>query len=218
VIKPENIHLLPQMQDEQFMKDILRLEADIHVLGWDQENALYAVMGEPGDYLLEKITNMSGHPVDWLRDAVCGTKAHPGGGRLHDSVRGVAVASEAWRHPLAQDFETRYPEDWAMFMKLADLSGVDKDDKERVYHHINNALERLHDNVMPHSNPRRVELRSVMVLMRDGLSLGVSRDRDRDPVVFQMGDLGRVLQAMKATLTGCWPNDPHMNEPTEHRE
>lgn len=217
MIDPKDINLLPKLQDEQFEKDVLLLEADIHVLGWDQPHALYAVMGEPGDMRLEKITDMSGHPVDWMRQAVCGSDEHPGGGRLRDDVLGIAVANEGWRHPRAEDFETRYPEDWAMFESLADIAGVDKDDKEAMCGHIDKVLRHLHEQIAPHANPRRVEIRSVIVLMRDGKGLGVHRDRDREANVFDMGDAGRVLQGMKAMLTGCWPNDPDMNESTPER-
>lgn len=216
MIDKDELTILPEVDDEQFKKDVLMLESDLDALGWDQPNILYAVMGEPGDYRLEKISEMSGHPVDWMRAAVCGTDEHPGGGRLHDEVRGVAVANEGWRHPRAQDFERHYPEDWAMFMKLADATGVT--DKEEIYERINNVLSPLHDQIAPSNNPRRIEIRSVIVLMRDGSGLGVHRTRNEDAEAFQMAQEGRVMQGMKALLTGCWPKDPAMNTPTPDRE
>lgn len=218
-MKPEDIKVIDKLEDEQFEKDVLQLEADLHVLGWDQPAILYAVMGEPGDMRLEKISEMSGHPVDWMRKAVCGSKEDgiPAGGRLRDDVLGVAIANEGWRHPHAEDFEKRYPEDWEKFLEFADLSGVGRHDKERIYHHVNNALEHLHSRIPPHQNPRRIEVRSVMVLMRDGKGIGVHRDRDDEPSVFPMGDGGRLIQAMRAVLSGCWPKDEDMNTPTPER-
>lgn len=219
MIDPKDIKTVEKIEDEQFEKDVLQLEADLHVLGWDQPHILYAVMGKPGDLRLEKISEMSGHPVDWMRTAILGdeTIGIPKGGRLRDDVLGVAVANEGWRHPHAEDFETRWPEDWEQFLHFADLAGVDRSDKERILHHVNNALHQLHSHFAPSDNPRRIEIRSVMVLMRDGKGLGVHRDRDDEPSVFPMGNGGRLLKAMQALLTGCWPADEAMNEPTPER-
>lgn len=216
MIDKDDLTLLPDMGDKQFEKDVLLLEQDLDVLGWDQPNILYAVMGEPGDYRLEKISEMSGHPVDWMRSAVCGTENHPGGGRLSDDVQGVAVANEGWRHPHAEDFERHYPEDWAMFTQLAEVTGVT--DRTEMLHHINQAIGRLHEMIAPSDNPRRMEIRSVIVLMRNGSGMGVHRTRGEEAETFQMAAEGRVMRGMKALLTGCWPNDPEMNEPTPDRK
>lgn len=215
---PKDIKTVDMLDDPQFEKDVLQLEADLHVLGWDQPHAIYAVMGEPGDLRLEKITDMSGHPVDWMRTVLLGDKEAgiDPGGPLRDTVAGVAVANEGWRHPHARDFEKRWPEDWKMFMDLAELTGVT--DMEDIYKHIDNALRRLHEQIPPHANPRRIEIRSVMVLMRDGKGVGVNRSRDEEAEVFRMGDGGRLIQAMRAMLTGCWPADEAMNTPTKERE
>lgn len=217
-IDPENIQMADAIEDERFEKDVLLLENDLDALGWDQPPRLYAVMGEPGDYRIELITEMQGHPVDWIKMAVCGVpgqRAQYPGGRLNDDVQGICLAVEGWRHPIAKDIEKTDPEVWNALVEMAHVVGIT--DEEQIAKHVNNALATLFENHAPSSNPKRVEIRSIVVLMRDGRGISVLRDRGGEPSANISSKEGRLVAAMQAMFTGCWPKDEDMNTPTPDR-
>lgn len=180
--------------DPKIEKALLLLENDIDALGWDQPPRLYAVLGDDEDPYLElAFTFPEGHPVDHMRQMVAQGKFSP-------EVKGCVVATEGWRHPTMEDLQKT--DAWEVITRSARSANVPEDqieEKGRM------ALEYANSMMRPAENPYRVEIRNVVVVMRDGRVFGVHRDRGSAAEVMEGKIGGRVDSAMQALLTGEWP-------------
>lgn len=179
----------------EFDKSMLILEGDLEVLGWDQPPRLYALLGEENDWRLELVTSMTGHPVEFMQMMVAT-------GRFSDDVKGVAVATEGWRHIHWDEFKEKHPDTWEKIQAVAETLGLPMDEAEK------RARDMFHEactQIRPSDSPERIEIRNLMVVMRDGRTMGVHRDRGSEAELMPNMGEGRVIDAMKATLTGEWP-------------
>lgn len=210
-IPTDQIVKLDAMEDLD--KDLLTLEADLHVGGWDQPARLYTIEGKEGDYRLEYLSEVHNHPVDELRSAVlAGRHLAPA---VPASVKGVALAFEGWRHACAEDLEVHHPQWWQGFLRRAEAQGFntnpdDKVSRVALMDFINEALDVIAENMSPAQSPVHIEMRSVVVMMADGRARQVVRIRNGEPDVGVVADGGRLTNAMRALLDGKWPDDPDM--------
>ena len=209
-IDPKDVNIMERLDLD---KDLLLLENDIEAMGWDQPPRLYAILGKEGDYSLELIMEFAAHPVALIRAMVLGENGMPGG-RLDNRVVGVAASVEAWRHAEAKDLAKHHPDKWKELNDLAVSVGFDPvTDAQGILDHTDKVLDKIAENFSPSNSPVRIENRVLTAIMRDGKGAMVVRDRGDDPRVTEVAEGGRVVVAMRALLTGCWPADPDLNQP-----
>lgn len=86
------------MTTDQLYDDIkqnaMLLESDLDSLGWDRPARLYALMPQDDYVAWRLVTEIDGHPIEFLRVA---QTMH---GPLPQEVMGIALAHEGWTFPV----------------------------------------------------------------------------------------------------------------------
>lgn len=203
--KPVNLGRLKEVAEET--------EAKIDEQGWDRPPRIWVIGGTPESPEIEPLfppeldVPEGTHPCDMLY------MAHSVGIRFRNTMIGLALSTEAYRHLTYEEVAERKPEieqvmDVVTAQFYPDLTEVERQGKKQeAYYKF--VLTRLRG---PASQPEemRVECRQVSVVLWNDTCGSVMRDRDGDVTVLGFDDdkshvEGRVLDAMKAFLHGKEP-------------
>lgn len=154
--------------------------------GWDKPNLTWFILGSDGDEYLDFIAEFVSEPAHWmLQRAEEGT--------LRDSVRGIVVSYESWTYPKA------------LRDMLHENQALQEDGVSLAYRSL----------VAPSDHPQREQVRTIVLVARDGEVLRCDRYSDQDETLHHghpegvalTGPTGADLVDQMRTLLGI--NSPH---------
>lgn len=185
------------------VQTMLDLEALLDREGWDRPATLYAIEGTPESPEFRLILTVNGHPFNVMADLI-----------EHGTVlkhQGLALCHEGWRHLRFDEAMKLSPEVKERMEQMTRMLSSIAPEAE-VQEHLAKAWQRITAEKMepPSKQPddKRVEIRNVSVVLPDGTSYGIMRDRGKEPepnsrwLTKEEVLRARVPAAMYALLTG----------------
>lgn len=181
---------------------LLKLEAFLEELGWEQPARMYLVEGSAEKPEFVTLSDLDAHPCDVLRDL------WTSGRRAEDAI-GLALVAEGVRHLRYEELEERAPQMYASIH-----AGVDLQEGEELETVVRNGWTQLAADTPATQMPPslQVRIRNSVAVTLDGWTIMVVRDQGGEPEVLdpvppKRLELSRVPHFMWLFLTHQEPTD-----------
>lgn len=190
------------------------LDNDLEVLGWDQPSRLYFLEGDLSDPTCRLAGIMPTYPpADMLA-------AYDQGARVPEGTQGLMCSTEGYRHLFFEEVLERGPEMFEGFRKQAEKDlkrSISKEEFEKAARsYYENEILRKMPGPANLPDDKRVEVRTLVLVFKDGTTMHYARDRGSDKgihyeVSHDPESLARVRvpSAMYLFLHGVRPDGEH---------
>jgi hypothetical protein len=193
-----------------FRRMLETLMHDQNAVGWDQPARVYQVTGTIDDPALELLTEQMLHPIGIL-DA-----AYHQGLTIDDDSIGIAVSIESWAAVSFDEMRKVTPQ---MVDDIAEKARANGLSDEAVEEAARTAWQKFLEIIPFESLPDdlREEVRTLIVVLKDGTIMLSSHARGREKISFSVPDpgfdVGWVPESMKLFLNGEHPIPGSHDEP-----